>query len=151
MEHKTFDDIRRVATVSPIETRVMSRRERLERWARLLEQSPSQWLSPLRRVEFMPKHESAALRCDNSPLSVAFADPVLREEGLASDRYGDIRAFFDLSSRQAHYLLCDCYYQGAMTSGMVAHRIRSIVNKVTMLELWNGLCARVRTAWAGAS
>lgn len=151
MEHKTFDDIRRLATISPVETRVMSRRDRLDRWARLLEQEPSRRLAPLRRIEFMPKHESAMLRCDNSPLSIAFADPVLRDEGLAGDRLGDIKAFFELSSRQAHYLLCDCYYHGAMTSGVVAHRIRSIADKLTMLELWNGLRGRVRSAWAGAS
>lgn len=145
MEHRTIDDIRRLATISPVDARTMDRRARLLRWAALLEQDAGRRLAPLRRIEFMSKQLAARMRCDNSPLGVAFADPLLREEGLASDVLGDARAFFELSSRQAHYLLCDCYYHGAMTAGMVAHRIRSIANRPTLAELWNGLRARFRT------
>lgn len=138
MEYRTFDDLRRLATVSPAAARGLSRRARLGRWARLLQEDAERRLEPLRRLEFMPKGEAEALRCDNSPISIAFADPVLRAEGLAGDRFGDVLAFFELSPRQAHYLLCDCYYQGRMTAGSVARRIRSIANRLTWSELWSG-------------
>src|SRR5690348_16568334 len=86
MEYRTFDDLRRLATVSPAAARGLGRRARLGRWARLLQEDAERRLEPLRRLEFMPKDQAEALRCDNSPISIAFADPVLRAEGLAGDR-----------------------------------------------------------------
>jgi hypothetical protein len=35
-------------------------------------------------------------------------------------------AFFELSGRDAHRLLCDCHYNGAMTGAGLAQRLRRI-------------------------
>ena len=53
-------------------------------------------------------------------------DPVLRRDGLASDRLGDAMAFFELSNRQAHRLFCDCHYSGNMTGAGLAARLRRL-------------------------
>jgi len=123
MEYKSLDEIRQVAEVVPVASPKLSRRERLERWATLLLRDPNRWLTPLMRVEYLPEAERLAARSDNSPLTVAFQDPVLRENGLAGDRIGDGANFFELSSQQAHYLLCDCHYDGMMSAARVAERI----------------------------
>ena len=103
----------------------MSRRERLERWANVLDRNPGK-LNALTRIEYLPSSERPFARADNSPLEVAFKDPVLREEGLAGDRLGDTMAFFELSDRQAHRLFCDCHYYGSMTGAGLAQRLRMI-------------------------
>ena len=89
MEYRTFDQLRRVADVHAAEQRSMSRRERLERWAEVLEREPSRRLLSLGEIECKTKEERQVMRADNSPLTVAFHDPILRAEGLTSDRLGD--------------------------------------------------------------
>ena len=149
MEHKTLSEIRDVAHVVRGwgTAKKLSRRERLERWAAVLERDPARPLKPLVRVEFMPKRERLLLRRDESPLAVAFADPVLRTEGLGGDTLGAAMEFFDLSDREAHYLLCDCHYHGGlmMTPETVAKRLHGIASRVTLRELWE----RMRS-WATA-
>ena len=127
MEHKALFEIDQVAEriASSDVFKPMSRQERLERWAFLLEGLRDKPLKALMRVEFLPEHERAVVRADDSPLSVAYGDPALRAAGLQSDRYGDGMNFFELSNRQAHYLLCDCHYHGSMTASTVAARVRA--------------------------
>lgn len=154
MEHKTLHELRGVARTAPVIVRTpgivrtMSRRARLEHWAKRLEREPQRPLAALMRVESVPREVRPLLRADNSPLDVAWRDPALREEGLASDRLGDAMRFFELSPRQAHYLVCDCYYQGSMTAGRVASRIRTIAPKMTFGEMWGNLIPTpVRRMW----
>ncbi|HEX9462713.1 MAG TPA: hypothetical protein VGB82_08935 [Alphaproteobacteria bacterium] len=137
MEYRRVDDLQGVARIVPVRSSKMTRAQRLERWAMLLEQDPQRRLTPLRRIEFLPEREWIGLRSDNSALIVAAEDAVLRDEGLKSDRLGDAMAFFDLSAHRAHYLLCDCNYQGRMTAGRVAGRLRSMANGGSWGALWN--------------
>ena len=105
MEHKPRVDLQAVADLSPVEGRApMSREERLARWVEALELDPKRILRPLHEIEFTKKRERRAIRVDNSPLTIAYEDPVLRAEGLASDRLGDAMDFFELSTatRTAH-------------------------------------------------
>lgn len=104
----------------------MSRCDRLERWATLLERAPPRSLTPFRDVEFLPQVQRAGLRLANSPLALAFQDPVLRGAGLGSDKFGDGAAFFGLSRRQAHRVLCSCGYIGTMRGTDVARRVRAL-------------------------
>jgi hypothetical protein len=60
------------------------------------------------------------------PLAVAYRDPLLRQSGLGSDRFGDGVEFFGLSRRQAHRVLCSCGYLGTMRGTEVARRIRKL-------------------------
>lgn len=144
MEYRTIREIKGVATVTRLHATPMSRRQRLERWAAALEGNPAQPIRPLVRVEFLPRQERMLMRRDDSPLTVAFRDPALREEGLTGDSLGEAMSFFELSDHEAHYLVCDCHYHGgiSMTPANVAKRIHGLANRVTFREVWN----RVR-AW----
>ena len=107
-------------------THDMTRTERLERWATVLDQCEDGRLAPFRDLEYLAGVSLAGLRQENSPLALAFADPVLRRAGLDSDRYGDGAGFFGLSRAEAHRVLCSCGYVGTMWAGEVAHRIRAL-------------------------
>lgn len=124
MKHQNPQELAAAATTYPQPPQPrMSRRERVERWAEVLERHQGP-VNALRQVEYLPPQERRAYRGVNTPLTVAFNDPVLREEGLASDRLGDAMDFFQLSDSEAHALLCDCRYHGRMTGGGLAHRLR---------------------------
>jgi hypothetical protein len=107
----------------------MSRRERLERWAELLEAQPDRRLCAIEGTEFGGRRERAAKRADNSPLTVAFEDPVLRAEGLRSDRVGDAVEFFDLSHDEVHCLVCSCHHGLTVAPGTVAVRVRRMARQ----------------------
>ena len=126
MKHQDIDELAAVAEIVPFEIRTkLSRRERIERWASVLDKNPGK-LNALTRIEHMPSAERQQARADNSPLEIAFNDPVLREDGLAGDRLGDAMDFFGLSDRQAHRLFCDCHYYGSMTGARLAVRLRHV-------------------------
>jgi hypothetical protein len=131
-------------------TMPMSRYDRLERWASLLEGSPSSRLTPFRDVEFLPAVERAELQVANSPLAIAYADPVLRRAGLGSDRFGDGAAFFDLSRFQSHRVLGSCGYIGTMRAAEVARRIRGIAARERLRRLWPDIVRPAFARWAAA-
>lgn len=124
MKHQPIENLGAEA-VTLLEAPVLSRRERLERWAELLERDPRRRLKALMRVEFVGERDRAGLRDDDTPISVAFADPVLRAAGLEGDTFGDAQKFFELSWADAHELLCDCHYYGPMDGSTVAGRVRA--------------------------
>ena len=103
----------------------MSKRQRLERWAEVLKLAPQRYLRSLFETEHMWPRRRYALREDNSPLTVAFQDPVLRDEGLKSDRYGDALKFFELSNGELHHIVCYCHHGSTMSPEAVAHRVRA--------------------------
>jgi hypothetical protein len=113
----------------------MTRRDRLERWAVVLEDAKLANLTPFRDVELLLPGEREGLRSTNSPLSLAYNDPVLRRAGLASHRFGDGTAFFGLSRYQAHRVLCSCGYFGTMPASEVARRIRRLAARDRLRDL----------------
>jgi hypothetical protein len=127
MKYQSLEQIALEADVHPgID---MSRRERLERWVELLEQQPHRRLSTIEGTEFGSHREREAKRADHSPLTVAFEDPVLRAAGLRGDRVGDAGAFFDLSHRELHRLVCYCHHGRTVSPGTVATRLRMIAQQ----------------------
>ncbi len=129
MKHTPVAEISRVADVHPVAPRSpMTRVERLERWAEALERDPDRVLTSIEEIEWKPEAERRELRADNSALTVAFEDAVLRAEGLASDRLGDAAAFFRLSDADAHFALCSCVYGQNMQAGVAARRVRMIAH-----------------------
>ena len=92
MEHKPVEKLRSVAEVHEFKQGFLSRRERLERWAEILERRPKRRLRSLGEIEFTPEEARPELRSDNSPLTVAFEDAVLRADGLRSDKLGVVAA-----------------------------------------------------------
>jgi len=63
-------------------------------------------------IEHLAAAERELLRVEGSPLTIAYLDPMLRAQGLSSDRIGDAMEFFQLSEREVYYLLCDCHSVG---------------------------------------
>jgi hypothetical protein len=126
MKHQSIAELTNIADVQPTRT-AMSRCDRLERWAECLEREPQRQLRSLEGIEYGTEAQRRAARDNNSPLTVAFADPVLREEGLKSDRLGDALDFFEMSHNEAHRVLCSCMHGRTMQSGEVARRVRGIM------------------------
>ncbi len=126
MKLKTLEELKQVAEVRPPLARDrMSKRQRLERWAEALERAPQRHLRSLFETEHMSPGRRYALREDNSPLTVAFEDSVLRAEGLESDRYGDALKFFELSDGELHHIVCYCHHGPTMAPKAVARRVRA--------------------------
>jgi hypothetical protein len=142
MEYRPLNDVEQIAQVFRAGSRLMSRAERLERWATLLEQSQDRRLRPLMRIEFLSKEERMLARADDTPLSIAHDDPVLRAQGLNGDTVGDAISFFNLSDEELHHLVCDCHYHGTMTGKAVADRVRSVANRTPISSLWHRLSDR---------
>ena len=140
MQYRTLEQTRGIATVRPTSGAArLSKRERLERWAELLEQHGGA-LRSLYETEFAPWHRRRTMREDNSPLSVAYADPVLREQGLKGDSYGDAVDFFGLSHGEAHHILCYCHCGHTISAELVATRVRQAAShartNTASLSLW---------------
>jgi len=133
MEHKTREEIRDVADILPsgLQARPLSKLERLELWVEALERKGGRRLRTLFEIEYALPTDRAGLRADDSPLSVAFADPRLRADGLAGDTVGDAVAFFGVSELELHNILCFCHYGETMSAKTAAARVRAIAASET--------------------
>lgn len=127
MKHQTLEQLNVIAEVNA-EYPAMTRRQRLERWANLLEHQPDRCLGALPGTEYMSPHDRNEARCLSSPISVAFEDPILRAQGLEDDTYGAARKFFELSNWQLHDIVCHCHVGATMKAGWVALRVRAAMN-----------------------
>jgi hypothetical protein len=123
MEHRPLSEIGHVADLKPSQVPVLSKRDRL---AELLEREPERVLRTLGEIEWKPKAVRLVMRADDSALTVAFNDPVLRTAGLVSDRYGNAVNFFQISEYDAHIVLCSCHGGEFMSAEEVARRVRGI-------------------------
>jgi hypothetical protein len=126
MQHKTAQELERIAALRS--DRVMTRTERLVRWAELLEKDSERRLSTLEGTEYQPSEVRDSMRSFRSPLTVAYEDPVLRTQGMTDDTYGEAKRFFQLTDWQLHDIVCHCHYGMTMTAKLAAQRIRSLVN-----------------------
>jgi hypothetical protein len=133
MKKIPLDRLAAVAAVTAVPT---TRSQRLRCWRDLLLKEGDRALRPLLHLEFRDPDDRAQCRADNSPLALAFADPVMRAAGLQGDTVGQAEAFFGLSARQTHYLLCDCHYLGAMGAGRVARRIDVLAHANPLTKAW---------------
>ena len=127
MEHKTRDQIRDVADILPshLQSRPLSKRERLELWVEALEREGGRRLRTLFEIEYAPAAKWAGMRADCSPLSIAFGEPRLRAEGLAGDTIGDAVAFFGISEMELHNIVCFCHSGETMSAETAAARVRA--------------------------
>jgi hypothetical protein len=141
MRRQSIEQLNAIARVTPARATGLSRRERLRRWAQILDKGAHRELKPLSLIEYYAERDRALLRGDDTPIAVALADPVLRAEGLRGDTLGHAQDFFGLSSADAHYLLCDCHYEGRMEGGTVAKRLRALADPNPIQRLWIRLCA----------
>ena len=89
MEHRPLSELSSVADLKipqEVKAPILSKRERLDRWAELLEREPDRILKTLDEIEWKPKAQRRALRADGSALTVAYSDPVLRTAGTTRSR-----------------------------------------------------------------
>ena len=128
MKHQTLEKLQVIAKVDQDYPRqALSRSERLERWAQLLERNPERRLATLRETEYQSEHVRALMREDGSALSVAFLDPVLRDAGLKDDSYGEARRFFELTDGQLHEVICYCHLGETVSAATAARHVRAII------------------------
>lgn len=126
MKHEGVDQLHSVAYVASHRPREMlTRRERLERWAALLERRPNTEFAPFPEDYDGAFDARSRLRYQASPIEIAHADPLLRAQGLAGDNLGDAVAFFGLSEDDALYILDDDRLDGQS----LAKRLRAIAAK----------------------
>jgi hypothetical protein len=125
MKHVTLEELQNVAVVSEA-PRPLTRAERIARWAELLEARGSDRLATLVGTEFEPPAIRARMEAPNSPISVAFADPLLRQDGLTGANYGAARDYFGLSDWQLHEVVCHCHFGASMPASSAARRVRSL-------------------------
>ena len=136
MKYRSVHELRKASEVQSARLRPMARDEGIERWARLLEARPDREIQTLSEIETKHGRQRHVLRTDNSALTVAFEDPVLREEGLQSDTFVDAIIFFGLSECDAHCVLCSCLNGQTMTAGAVALKVRGLVGqRVSLLAV----------------
>lgn len=119
-ETKTISDVATPVRVVDPTLPKMSKAERLMRWATVLSVDPRRILNTLNQIERMQPAERLAYRVDDSPLSLAAADPVLAEEGLKGDTVGDAARFFELSEGEMHAMNCYCIHGSQAYAGHFA-------------------------------
>jgi len=123
MEYKTLSELERAGEATPAP---LTRAERLERWAAALERLGGARLNTLWRTEHAVRSVRPTMRADNSPLSIAFQDPVLRIAGLADDSYGEAKRFFELTDYELHWIVCYCHFGETLSAEAAARQIRAV-------------------------
>jgi hypothetical protein len=126
MQHRSVERIAGEADVLTLAS--LSQRGRLARWAEVLERQPAH-LRAIPDVEHGGRREREARRVDQSPLTVAYQDPMLRAAGLRGDTIGDAAAFFGLSHAQLHHLVCCCHHGLTMDPQATAAQVRALTQR----------------------
>ena len=76
MKSQTLDQLHAIAEVQSDPTHpALTRSQRLERWADLLERQPDRCLRALTGTEYQPASLRDTMRSAGSPMTVAFEDP----------------------------------------------------------------------------
>ncbi|RDI51376.1 hypothetical protein [Microvirga subterranea] len=129
MKYQPISEVRSASEIRSTLPLPMTRDERIKRWAMLLEANPDRQIQTLSEIETEHGRQRDILRADNSALTVAFEDPVLRSEGLRSDTLADAITFFGLRECDAHYVLCSCLNGQTMAAGAVASKVRGLAGQ----------------------
>ena len=109
-----------------LDPKQLTRSQRLERWALALERLGDARLRTLRETEHEHYYERLQMREDDSPLTVAYEEPVLRSAGLKDDTFGEAARFFRLSDWELHNVLCYCHFGETVSAREVASRVRTM-------------------------
>lgn len=150
MEHKSLKQIRGMAErhSNRLQSRLLSKRERLQRWIELLERIPTRILMTLPVTEEAAPEARDRMRRVNSAITVAHRDLVLRGQGLDDDTYGAARRFFGLSHDELHAVVCYCRHGTIMTARQAAWHLRRVArqprNSGVLAGLWGFLTGAER-------
>jgi hypothetical protein len=129
MKYQSISELQSASEVRSALPQPMTRDERIKRWAMLLEANPDRQIHTLSEIETKHGRQRDVLRADNSALTVAFEDPVLRSEGLKSDTFADAITFFGLWECDAHYVLCSCLNGQTMAARTAASKVRGLAGQ----------------------
>ncbi|MER8572020.1 hypothetical protein NKG99_09345 [Mesorhizobium sp. M1409] len=128
MKHQTLHELQTIADVKPTaQSVVMTKTQRIERWAELLERNPSRSLGALVGTEHLHPKVREEARTAGSAITVAFEDPLLRASGLQDDSYGEAKRFFQLGDWQLHEIVCSCHVGTTMQASWAAVRVRRTI------------------------
>ena len=138
MQHMSRVDIQQLAeiTAGGAVIEIWTKARRLERWADLLEHYGNDILNTLEGTEHHDAGSRSAMRCDNSPFTVASADPVLRAAGLKGDTYGEIQRFFELTDGQLHSLVCYCHLGRHISRSAASTRVRALIPRPSRVSFF---------------
>ncbi|RUU13790.1 hypothetical protein EOD23_03320 [Mesorhizobium sp. USDA-HM6] len=129
MRHQTLNQLQAIADVNSLgPTSTLTRTQRIERWADLLDKCPLRSLGMLIGTEYLPAEARELARADGSPITVAFEDPLLRAAGLRNDTYGEAKRFFELSDWQLHDIVCSCRAGTLIEGKSAAATVRRSLN-----------------------
>ena len=130
MKYQTLEQLQKVAEVhaGQAQPAAMTRSERLQRWADLLDQNPDRQLGTFAGTEYQPAGTRQTMRSAGSAITVAFDDAAFRAEGLENDTYGEAKRFFELTDWQLHDIVCYCHFGETMRADAAARRVRAAVN-----------------------
>lgn len=135
MKHHTLNQLQTIAEVEPLSIYpIMTRQQRIERWAELLEDNPERRLGALAGTEHLKGEARDAARGEGSPITVAFEDPILRALGLKDDTYGEAKRFFELTDWELHDVVCSCHVGTTMRGQWAAARVRRITGGNRLLK-----------------
>lgn len=108
----------------PVELPVMTKREKLLRFAEIVRKCKCSPLVMFNNVEYMHPSQWRMLEHSYSAFAMAANDPVLRDAGLTQHNVYDASRFFELSPSELHYFSCDC--GGVISNAEMANRIEWI-------------------------
>ena len=148
MEEDHVPGVREARAAAVMVVPPMSKAERLHRWAASLE---------LQKRSHREAGNGARHAYDGwcstkpSPLAVAFEDWAFQAEGLRSARWGDVRAFFDLSEGEMRSVLGSSDHDARrIPAAVAAERLRALAKRAEATAVPEGE-ERAAGGWIGPS
>src|SRR5262245_36930695 len=123
-KHQSLEELMGSAAVIPVDSPInlepMTRKQKLERLAKLIREIPSgKKLMNFHRLEYLSPAQRAVLSTDVvydgltlaqhrivSAFDLAASDPILKDAGLQSNKVGEAERFFGLSIDELHEFSC---------------------------------------------
>ena len=128
MEHKPLVELQAIADVQSSETQTpLTHGQRLERWIALLQADPGRKLRSLHEIEHLSAACRRECRAENSPLTVAYEDPILRLAGLKQRPCRRLHRVFEMTDKQMHHAFCSCHVGASLTGQEAAERLRHVM------------------------
>ena len=114
-----------LAVLGDVYVPVMTRREKLLRFAQVVRQSQHNFVI-FHLLEYMDDYNLSKISHPCSAFSMATSDSVLSSAGLKSDDALSAKRFFELTTSQLHEFSCDC--GGQISNDEMANRIERLAN-----------------------
>ncbi|MCW1432441.1 hypothetical protein [Novosphingobium sp. JCM 18896] len=106
--------------------RLLTRDERLARWAELLAREPDEifQLLPPKWIHSRLGFDDVSI--EDTPLEIAWRDPIFRVDGLAKSTVQELREYFELSDRELDRIVGGSWKFPCRPSWQVVRRIQNV-------------------------